>query len=111
MIHSGTFPTGAGVEGYDNIGITTIHETGHWLGLYHIFEGGCFDKDEVADTPAQASPSFVCDLTRDSCPAGPGLDDVKNYMNYSDDSCLDHFTEGQAERMIEAVRAYRPSLR
>jgi hypothetical protein len=111
VIDPGTLPTGAGIEGFDQYGLNLVHETGHWLGLYHTFEGGCADKDEVADTPAQAKPTFVCDLTRDSCPASPGLDDARNYMDYEDDFCYDHFTEGQAERMIEVVRAYRPGLR
>jgi hypothetical protein len=111
VIHPGTLPTDAGLAGYDHFGLNAVHEIGHWLGLYHTFEGRCEDRDLVADTPAQASPSFTCDLTRDSCLDGPGLDDVRNYMNYADDFCFDHFTAGQAERMMEVVRTFRPSLR
>jgi hypothetical protein len=110
VIDPGTLPTGAGIAGFDQYGLNLVHETGHWLGLYHTFEGGCLDHDEVADTPAQAGPTFTCDLGRDSCPASPGLDDVKNYMDYEDDFCYDHFTDGQAERMVEVVRTYRPRL-
>jgi hypothetical protein len=110
VIHPGTLPTDSGLEGFDHLGLNAVHEIGHWLGLYHTFEGGCLDQDQVADTPAQARPTFTCDLTRDSCPAGPGLDDVKNYMDYEDDFCYDHFTTGQADRMVQVVQTFRPSL-
>jgi hypothetical protein len=110
VIHPGTLPTGSGISGYDYYGLNAVHEVGHWLGLYHVFQGGCLSQDEVADTPAQADPSFTCDLHRDSCPASSGFDDVKNFMNYANDFCYEHFTVGQAERMIAVVRALRPSL-
>lgn len=58
-------------------GSTLIHEVGHWLSLWHTFQDGCAGNgDEVADTPAQASPSDGCPETRDSCPLLPGLDPV-----------------------------------
>jgi hypothetical protein len=97
---------GGRATGY-NLGDTVVHETGHWLGLFHTFQGGCKDPgDEVADTPAQASPTSGCPAGRDSCPSA-GLDPIHNYMDYSFDSCYDQFTPGQSARAGQMWAAYR----
>ncbi len=81
-----TFP-GGGLAPYD-LGKTATHEVGHWLGLFHVFEGASCDGrgDKVSDTPFQSSPTFGCPVGKDSCPDAPGRDSVQNYMDYSDDA-------------------------
>ena len=105
---------GGRATGY-NLGDTVIHETGHWMGLLHPFEGGCNDGDGVADTPAEATPSFRCD-ERNTCLQAGELptdqatwtwDPIHNFMDYSYDSCMNHFTPGQRERMIALFMHYR----
>lgn len=90
-----------------NKGRTFTHETGHWLGLRHIWgDGGCAADDFVADTPLQGSESRGCPTNKLSCD-GINLAMVQNYMDYSDDACMNIFTEGQKTR-IQAVMEMSP---
>lgn len=91
-----------------NQGDTGTHEIGHWLGLFHTFQGGCAANynDFVADTASERKPSFGCPFGQDSCP-GAGVDPIENFMDYTEDSCMYQFTSGQSARMEALSLQYR----
>ena len=108
VIHYGSVPDGF-ITNY-NLGLTLVHESGHYLGLFHTFQGGCVPPgDDVDDTPFEASPAFGCPIGRNTCPQ-PGDDPIHNYMDYTYDACYEEFTPLQIDRMQSIVAAYRPSL-
>ncbi len=92
-----------------NLGRTLTHETGHWLGLRHIWGDAACGDDFCADTPPQASESRGCQKGRISC---GNANMVENYMDYSDDACFNIFTRDQKTRIrtVMEVSPRRSSL-
>ncbi|MBL7865023.1 MAG: T9SS type A sorting domain-containing protein [Cyclobacteriaceae bacterium] len=89
-----------------NKGRTLSHETGHWLGLRHIWGDGVCGNDFVSDTPTVQNESRGCPTSKLACDGStPAM--VQNYMDYSDDACMNIFTNGQKTRM-QAVMALSP---
>lgn len=113
-INANTMPGGT-MTGY-NLGKTAVHETGHWLGLLHTFEGyACTGSgDFIADTPFESVSTNGCPTSpwKKSCPnqAGVNQDPVHNYMDYSTDACYTKFTNDQVHRISTMWTQYRAGM-
>jgi hypothetical protein len=86
-------------SGYET-GKTAVHETGHWLALKHTWGDAYCGDDLIGDTPTQGNYTTGCPTgIRVSCSNGPSGDMYMNYMDYTNDACVNLFTEGQKTRM------------
>ena len=97
-----------------NKGRTVTHEVGHYLGLYHTFDGGCASTsgcnsngDLICDTNPEASPMTSGSCSRTTCSSS---DPTDNYMDYSDDLCMQRFTVEQVRRMRCTLENWRVDL-
>ncbi len=81
-----------------NGGRTATHEIGHWLNLIHIWGDRFCGTDEVADTPQQERATTGCPGFIAGCQPGERAMTM-NYMDYTDDACMNAFSFGQRTRM------------
>jgi hypothetical protein len=90
-----------------NKGRTTTHEIGHFFGLKHIWGDDidqCTGTDHVDDTPDQKGSTVACPThpsTTESCNGAPTM--FQNFLDYTDDACMNLFTAGQMERMAVVI--------
>lgn len=115
-IYWGAFGKDAPIGHPYNLGRTTTHEVGHYLGLYHTFQGGCAsgsnpachgNGDLICDTNPEQSYMYSGSCSRSTCGSS---DPVSNYMDYSDDLCMNEFTNNQTSRMRCTLANFRTSL-
>ncbi|MEO0470264.1 MAG: M43 family zinc metalloprotease [Bacteroidota bacterium] len=93
-----------------DLGRTCTHEVGHYFNLRHIWgDGDCSLDDFVEDTPVADEPHHGC-VSSDSDCGHPVM--TSNFMDYTDDACMNMFTKGQANRMrtLFAPSGYRHGL-
>ncbi|WP_343748911.1 PKD domain-containing protein [Fluviicola sp.] len=106
---------------YSQHGKILVHEVGHYLGLYHTFNGGCqgmtasdcaTSGDRVCDTPPVNAPNSGCPpSTWNTCNETPNLpDDIHNYMDYVSETCMTGFTDGQNDRILAEINLFRANL-
>lgn len=93
---------------YDQ-GRTTTHELGHYLNLLHIWGSGSCSDDFVDDTPIQEDHNFGCPAHPSPSCSNNG-DMFQNFMDYTNDACMNLFTEGQKQRMLTVLNTEREEL-
>ena len=109
VINYTNFGTTGNIETPYDKGRTATHEIGHWLNLFHIWGDNNCGSDMVDDTPVQESANY-------GCPSHPSIscqnngDMFQNYMDYTNDICMNLFTEGQKERMHATLNIERTDV-
>lgn len=92
-------PAAPGTSTPYHLGRTATHEVGHWVNLRHIWGDAHCGNDLVNDTPTQQTSNFGCPaFPHVTCSNGPNGDMFMNYMDYTDDACMNNFTSGQGTR-------------
>jgi Pregnancy-associated plasma protein-A len=113
VLHHDSLPEAADPRTWPyDLGMRAVHEIGHWCGLYHTFQGGCdAPGDDVVDTAYEQNAATGCPINQPSaCPGEARFNPVENYMDYTDDSCMKHFTPLQYQRIKDMVGYYRYKL-
>jgi hypothetical protein len=102
VINYTVFGTTANVRAPYNKGRTAVHEIGHWLGLKHIWGDKSCGDDGIEDTPPQEGPTRGCPSgVVSTCSAGASGNMYMNFMDFTNDDCVNMFTAGQVNKMHE----------
>lgn len=101
VIQYQVFGSGKYISGPYNLGRTLTHETGHWLGLKHLWGDTFCGSDDIDDTPPQETSNSGCPQFphKSSCSINSYGDMFMNYMDFTNDACMNLFTQGQAKEM------------
>lgn len=94
----GSFPM---TQTYDK-GRTMTHEVGHFLGLRHIWGDSNCGTDYCADTPTAHTANYTCNTNKAGCTSGQ-IEMVQNYMDYTNDTCMNIFTQNQKDRITAVM--------
>jgi len=103
---------GTATSPYD-LGRTATHEVGHWLNLRHIWGDSNCGNDFCNDTPEHSGSNYGCPSypsTSNCSGNGTSGDMFMNYMDYTDDACMNIFTQDQKTRMIASINNNRSGL-